>query len=197
MIVSVMNDVPASVNLAANFNWAGLLLVRVTVTPPGGGAWPRDRLTLRARFLPIETESVMPIPAVLTDTATDPNCDGVLKPDGTFTEILVLPVPAGWNSVVLLADPAVIVTGDSVMVPTPAFPLVIETLTGLCPETACAPRKVPLASSTPAMSVRVVRAAPGVVDIGVPNPNGPAITIPEGASVIVPVALPKPLNVAV
>ena len=65
-----------------------------------------------------------------------PNTAGAVNPDGTSTEIVVLPeTPAapGWKLVVAVACPAGIVTGEAVIVPTPAFELVTLTLTAGTP----------------------------------------------------------------
>jgi len=136
------------------------------------------------------------MPAELTVTPIDPEAAGE-NPDGTLVEIVVEPFAAGWNCVVAVADPVTIDTGETVIVPTAVFPLVTLTLTGFWGDTACAPRKLPPASSVPVVSLRVVAEAPGVVEKAVPAPNGPEISTPEGTSVIVPLAVPKPLNVAV
>jgi hypothetical protein len=70
-----------------------------------------------------------------TDTlaATLPNWVGAEKPVGTLTEMFVLPEAPGRNALSAVADPAGIVTGEVMMVPTFVFELTTLTLTGGTP----------------------------------------------------------------
>jgi hypothetical protein len=112
-----------------------------------------------------------------------------LKPDGTLAEIVVPPDPPGWNDVVAPAEPAGMVTGLVVMVPTLVFELVTLTLTGVPGATNWSIG--PLGSSIADSTVIVVGAELLVVEIELPIPNGPAKTIPEGRNETVPVAVPR------
>jgi hypothetical protein len=73
------------------------------------------------------------MPEVETLAATEPNAAGTENPVGTSTESVLLPADTGRNPLVAPADPAGIVTGETVIVPTPVFELVMLTLTGGTP----------------------------------------------------------------
>ena len=78
----------------------------------------------------METPCVMAMPEVDTLATTEPYAAGAENPLGTLTESVLLPEDPGWNPLAAPADPAGIVTGETVIVPTPRFELVTLTLTG-------------------------------------------------------------------
>src|ERR1017187_8805684 len=68
------------------------------------------------------------------------NAAGTENPDGTRTESVLLPADPGRNPLAAPACPARIVTGETVIVPTPVSELFTLTLTGGTPvmaATAC------------------------------------------------------------
>ena len=72
----------------------------------------------------------MLMPEVDTVATTEPYAAGTENPVGTLTESVLLPEDPGWNPLVAPADPAGIVTGETVIVPTLRVELVTLTLTG-------------------------------------------------------------------
>src|ERR1019366_7923280 len=109
-----------------------LLLAKCTFNPAGAGA-PSVKNTWICRNLPMGKIFVMSMPEVETLPATEPNVAGTENPVGTSTESVLLPADTGRNPLVAPADPAGIVTGETVIVPTPVFELVTLTLTGGTP----------------------------------------------------------------
>jgi hypothetical protein len=73
------------------------------------------------------------MPEVDTDATTEPNAAGTENPDGTLTESVLLPADPGRNPLAAPACPARIVTGETVIVPTPVSELFTLTLTGGTP----------------------------------------------------------------
>src|ERR1039457_1873203 len=133
-MVIPMDDDPSTVGEAVSNSTLGVLLAKVTTKPAVAGA-PSEKLPWICRNLPMETPCVMPMPEVDTFATTEPNAAGVEKPvgGGRLTESVLLPADPGWNPLVAPADPAGIVTGETVIVPTPVLELVTLTLTGGTP----------------------------------------------------------------
>src|ERR1035437_1822092 len=133
-MVTPMDADPATVGEADSNSTLGLLLAKVTTKPAVAGA-PSEKLPWICRNLPTDTPCVMAMPEVDTLATTEPNAAGVEKPvgGGGLTESVLLPADPGWNPLVAPADPAGIVTGETVIVPTPVFELVTLTLTGGTP----------------------------------------------------------------
>src|ERR1017187_2282942 len=134
MVMSMPFGVPNTVGEVDSNSAAVLLLAKCTIKPAGAGA-PSVKLPWICRNLPMETPCVMPMPEVDTDATTEPNAAGTENPDGTLTESVLLPADPGKNPLVAPACPARIVTGETVIVPTPVLELVTLTLTGAA--TAC------------------------------------------------------------
>src|ERR1019366_8362336 len=132
VIVRSMDPVPATVGEVDSNSRLELLLAKCTFNPAGAGA-PSVKNPWICRNLPMETFCVMPMPEVPTLGATEPKAAGTENPVGTSTESVLLPADPGWNPLVATADPAGIVTGETVIVPTPRFELVTLTLTGGTP----------------------------------------------------------------
>src|ERR1035438_1092510 len=129
VIVMSMDPVPATVGEVDSSSRLELLLAKCTFNPAGAGA-PSVKNPWICRNLPMETFCVMPMPEVETLAATEPTAAGTENPVGTSTESVLLPADTREQPLVAPADPAGIVTGETVIVPTPVFELVMLTLTG-------------------------------------------------------------------
>lgn len=128
---------------------------------------------------------------------TDPFC-GVANPGGGTALNVVLPVVEGWNAVVAEDEPPAIVTAGAVTRPTLEFELVTVTVIAVPPARDCSAAMFSEESKTADKTVMVLGGAPEVVKKDrAPGPTGPATRNPEGASVTVPLAVPKPAALAV
>src|SRR5579863_9233272 len=151
----MMEPDPTSVLFTANFSWLGLLLVNVTAIPPGGACWPIITVVCSWPLLP----TVIPSKgrakaAVATVIVTAVSCAGVLNP-GALADTVVLPDVAGWNDVVALKLPPVIITGELVIVPTLVLELTTFTLMAALPATGCVVTKFRPESSNAEETVNV------------------------------------------
>src|ERR1017187_467125 len=131
-MVIPMDDDPSTVGEADSNSTLGVLLAKVTTKPAVAGA-PSEKLPWICRNLPMETPCVMAMPEVDTLATTEPYAAGTENPVGTLTESVLLPEDPGWNPLAAPADPAGIVTGETVIVPTLIFELITLTLTGGTP----------------------------------------------------------------
>ena len=114
---------------------------------------------------------------------------GAEKPEGWDTPMIVVPVITGLNAAVAVPFallPGIMVTDDGT-VPTDGLVLLRLTTTEAVPASGCTWTKLPLVSSwaveTPSGWLPELN---GVLN-GKPGPNGPAITMPDGVRVSVPV----------
>ena len=121
------------------------------------------------------------------------------KPEGWDRLMFVVPVVTGWN--VAVAVPFALLPGtmvtDAGTVPTDELELLRLTTTEAVPASGCTCTKLPLVSS---WAVETLSAwLPELNDVlnGKPGPFGPAITMPDGVRLSVPVPDRKPDALAV
>ena len=114
---------------------------------------------------------------------------GAVKPEDWDTPMIVVPVVTGWN--VAVAVPFAVLPGTMVTdvgtVPTELLELLRLTTTEAVPASGCIWTKLPLVSSWAVETLSGWLPELNGVLNGKPGPLGPAITMPDGVRVSVPV----------
>src|SRR5262249_33957089 len=134
--VITMLALPAPVAVLDTSSRVGSALAIVTGTPPAGAGAPSDTTSDAWRFCPTVTLGTENSGAV-TAAEIELSIDGIVKPAGGCTLIVVVPPAIGWNAVVCVLSPPAKCTGSAVNVPIVGSAIASATSTPIPPRSGC------------------------------------------------------------